>query len=193
MSRNGSKVGKKWVLTNLHQVLHPKTQLLPTLQTHCRRLTQTHLKPTLRGNKLGSQHPSPDLKNSLRVRAVIWLKIITSRHFQKLRVRFVNFPNITISEDFFVSNHFVSEGIYILRGGFPQGALITIPDKPHSWTLCSHVLHLQMSHPWSKLLATNCTGHKACGNSMLHQDMTRVNSYILPASQQITDPQPRAP
>ena len=25
-----TKVGKKWVLTNLHQLLHPKTQLLPT-------------------------------------------------------------------------------------------------------------------------------------------------------------------
>ena len=32
MSQNGSKVGKKWVLTNLHQLLHPKPQLLPTLK-----------------------------------------------------------------------------------------------------------------------------------------------------------------
>ena len=40
-----------------------------------------------------------------------------------IRVRFVNFPNTIISEQFFVSNNFVSEGNFFLLGVFPWESL----------------------------------------------------------------------
>ena len=48
--------------------------------------------------------------------------------FRELRVRFVIFPRIIISESFFVCNNFVSEGKFPQKPGSPK---ITIP-KSHS-------------------------------------------------------------
>ena len=55
MSQDGFRVGKKLVLTHFDPLLDPEKPIFTHFWTHFRRLTDTHFKPTLNGNKLFSK------------------------------------------------------------------------------------------------------------------------------------------
>ena len=92
-SRNGFKVGEKWVLTHF---LHPKPSFGPTL-AHWQ---NTHLKPTLSGNKLFSNRRpwgSPDPTIMLLVVDRWWSQRQTGILLQKSKIRLgYRYPGSTV-------------------------------------------------------------------------------------------------